>query len=157
VAAQPEPPRRASGRSLARPEGGTDLTAALSFISRVQRRRCVVFVISDFQDEAEFDRSLRVTNARHDVVAITASDRREHEMPSVGFVTLEDPETGEVRELDTRHPEVRRLFALRQGSRRSVLKDRLRKSGVDQLDVRTDQPYTASLHRFFRMREGRRA
>ncbi|MEE2713049.1 MAG: DUF58 domain-containing protein [Planctomycetota bacterium] len=150
VAAQPDPAR---GKSVA--EGRTDLGAALSFVSRVQRRRCVVFVISDYQDEGDWERSLRVTNARHDVVAITASDPREHALPPVGFVTLEDPETGEVIELDTRHERVRELFAEEQRRRRDGLIDRMRKSGVDQLPVRTDQPYTASLHRFFRMREGR--
>jgi len=156
VAAQPEPetsrPRDPSDAS-----GRTDLSAVLSFVSRVQRRRCVVFVISDFLDEADYDRALRVTNARHDVVAISASDPRERELPPVGFVTLEDPETGEILELDTRHPRVRELFR-EQGARRGAeLQQRLRRSGVDQLAVETDQPYSASLHRFFRMREGKRS
>jgi len=96
-----------------------------------------------------------VTNARHDVVAITASDPRERSLPPVGFVTLEDPETGEVMELDTSHGRVRALFEEEQRRRRESLGDRMRKSGVDELAVQTDQPYTASLRRFFRMREGR--
>ena len=150
VAAEPEPPRSREGR-----EGRTDLSAVLSYISRVQRRRCVVFVISDFQDETEWERSLRVTNVRHDVVAITGSDPREEALPPVGFVTFEDPETGEVLEVDTRHEKVRALFEEEQRRRRDDLSGRLRKSGVDQLAVQTDQPYSASLHRFFRMREGR--
>lgn len=150
VAAEPEPPKSQDGR-----EGRTDLEAVLSYISRVQRRRCVVFVISDFQDEGAWERSLRVANARHDVVAITGSDPREHSLPPVGFVTFEDPETGEILEVDTRHDEVRALFEKEQKRRRDDLTDRLRKSGVDELAVQTDQPYSASLHRFFRMREGR--
>ena len=150
VAAEPEPPRSRVGG-----EGRTDLSAVLSYISRVQRRRCVVFVISDFQDETEWERSLRVTNVRHDVVAITGSDPREEALPPVGFVTFEDPETGEVLEVDTRHEKVRALFEEEQRRRRDDLSGRLRKSGVDQLAVQTDQPYSASLHRFFRMREGR--
>jgi len=151
VAAAPDPASSREGPA----EGRTDLEAALAFVSRVQRRRCVVFVISDYQDEADWDQSLRVTNARHDVVAITASDPRERSLPPVGFVTLEDPETGEVMELDTSHGRVRALFEEEQRRRRESLGDRMRKSGVDELAVQTDQPYTASLRRFFRMREGR--
>ena len=153
VAAEPEPVR--SSKQAEAREGRTDLDAVLSYISRVQRRRCVVFVISDFQDESAWERSLRVANARHDVVAITGSDPREQALPPVGFVTFEDPETGEVLEVDTRHEKVRALFEKEQRARREDLTGRLRKSGVDQLAVQTDQPYSASLHRFFRMREGR--
>jgi len=150
VAAEPEDDAPVSGAHGAR----TDLAGALSFISRVQRRRAVVFVISDFLD-IDFTRELRVANARHDVVAITVTDPRELELPSVGFVTLRDPETGEMIEVDTHHPRVRSLFAEGAASRVKALGDELRRSGVDELAVRTDQPYTSTLHRFFRMRESR--
>jgi uncharacterized protein (DUF58 family) len=137
-------------------EHQTDLAAALQFVCRVQRRKAVVFVISDFLDEG-WEQALRVANARHDVVALTVADPRELELPAVGFVTFQDPETGEVVEVDTRHPRVRELFASGARQRQSGLQDGLRRSGVDQLSVRTDQPYTASLNRFFRMRERRAA
>ena len=81
--------------------------------------------------------------------------RRELELPPVGFVNLQDPETGEMIEVDTRHPKVRALFAEDAASRRQQLSEGLKRSKVDELAVRTDQPYSASLHRFFRMRERR--
>lgn len=134
----------------------TDVGGALEYICRVQRRRAVVFVISDFLDGG-FERALRIANARHDVIALTLADPREQELPSVGFVHFEDPETGEVVEVDTRHPEVRALFAAGASRRGDALRTAFRQSGVDELAVRTDQPYSASLHRFFRMRERRAA
>jgi uncharacterized protein (DUF58 family) len=134
--------------------GETDLTAALEYAARVLKRRAVVFLVSDFQGE-DYERSLRLTNRRHDVVAITVGDRRELALPDVGFITLRDPETGGVRELDTRHPRVRRLFETRATEAGEALGDALKRSGVDQLGVRTDQPYVTSIHRFFRMREKR--
>ncbi len=149
VAADPGEDAPTSG-----PGRKTDLSEALRFVSRVQRRRAVVFVISDFQD-IDWSRALRTANARHDVVAITVADPREQELPPVGFIVLKDPETGEMIEVDTRHRRVRELFAASASGRRSNLVEELRRSGVDELAVRTDQPYTASLHRFFRMRESR--
>ncbi|MGE0143960.1 MAG: DUF58 domain-containing protein [Planctomycetota bacterium] len=134
----------------------TDLAGALQFVRRVQRRKAVVFVISDFLDPG-WERALRIANSRHDVIAITVRDPRELEIPTVGFVTFEDPETGRIVEVDTRHPRVRALFAQRAEARKAALESSFRKSGVDELAVRTDQPYTASLNRFFRMRERRAA
>ncbi len=134
----------------------TDVGGALEYVCRVQRRRAVVFVLSDFLDGG-FERALRIANVRHDVIALTLADPRELELPSVGFVNFEDPETGEVVEVDTRHPEVRALFAAGAEKRGDALRTAFRQSGVDELAVRTDQPYSASLHRFFRMRERRAA
>jgi uncharacterized protein (DUF58 family) len=145
-----------SGSPSAGEGARTDLAGALQYVCRVQRRKAVVFVISDFLDEG-FERALRIANARHDVVALTVADPRELELPAVGFVALEDPETGAVVELDTRHPRVRELFAAGAATRRAKLQTALRRSGVDELAVRTDRPYVASLNRFFRMRERRAA
>ena len=147
VAIDPAEPRPPAGAR-------TDVAGALEYVCRVQRRRAVVFVLSDFLDGG-FERALRIANARHDVIALTLADPRELELPPVGFVDFEDPETGEVVEVDTRHPDVRALFAAGASARAGALQAAFRQSGVDELAVRTDQPYSASLHRFFRMRERR--
>jgi len=106
--------------------------------------------------ETCIDRALD-SNRRHDVVAITISDPREHDLPDVGFVTLRDAESGEVIELDTRHKAVRALFGRSARAREEALNENLRRCGVDRLAIRTDVPYTTSLHRFFRGREKRAA
>jgi uncharacterized protein (DUF58 family) len=133
----------------------TNISNALDFVARVQRRRCVVFVMSDFLGP-DCSRSLAIANQRHDCIAVTLSDPREAELPDVGFVTLRDAETDELLELDTRHPQVRALFAKAASDREKTLSGWLRKSAVDRLDIRTDQPYAQSLQRFFRMRERQR-
>ncbi|MCW8129757.1 MAG: DUF58 domain-containing protein [Planctomycetota bacterium] len=132
----------------------TDIGAALEYLARVQRRRAVVFVLSDFLGE-DCSRALAVANQRHDVVAVSIGDPREYEMPDVGFVTLEDAETGEILELDTRHEQVRALFAKQAAGRQERLTGLLRRSGIDRLDIRTDRPYGQSLMAFFKMRERR--
>jgi uncharacterized protein (DUF58 family) len=132
----------------------TDISKALQFITRVQRRKCVVFLMSDFIGP-DCSRALSVANQRHDVIAITLSDPREKALPDVGFLTLRDAETDEVIEVDTRHPKVRELFAKNAQQRDNELEARLRRAAVDRLDIRTDHPYAMSLQKFFRMRERR--
>jgi uncharacterized protein (DUF58 family) len=132
----------------------TDVAAALEYLSRVQKRRAVVFLISDFLGPSA-RHSLAIANQRHDLTAITVSDPREHELPDVGFIALRDAETGEVVEVDTRHPAVRRMFSQQMRVRHEALADELRKVGVDQLPIDTQADFLASLRRFFRMREKR--
>jgi uncharacterized protein (DUF58 family) len=133
----------------------TDITKALEFLGRVQRRRCVVFVMSDFLGP-DCSHALSVANQRHDCIAVTLSDPREKELPDVGFLVLRDAETDEILELDTRHPQVRALFAKTAVEREKTLLGWLRRANVDRLDIRTDQPYATSLQKFFRMRERHR-
>jgi len=157
------PPRKGKGHVLhlirelisieavARP---TNLAAALEFLSRVQNRRAVVFLLSDFQ-APETRQSLALCNSRHDLIAVSVTDPREQVLPDVGFISLVDAETGQVVELDTRHPKVRELFAGRATQRAERLSAELRKVGVDELAIRTDEDYLKSFRRFFHMRERR--
>ena len=133
----------------------TNIAKALEYIGRVQRRRAVVFVLSDFIGP-DCSKALAVANRRHDCIAVTLEDPRERELPSVGFLTLQDAETDELIELDTRNPRVRAMFAKVSHERQTKLKDLLRKANVDRLEIRTDQSYATSLQRFFRMRERQR-
>lgn len=132
----------------------TNLEAALQYLNRVQKRRAVVFLISDFQTEAS-RKALAISNGRHDLVAITVVDPREQALPDVGFITLQDAESGEIIEVDTRHPRVREMFAAKAGQRSEALTTGLRRAGVDQLAINTAEPYATSLRRFFESRERR--
>ncbi len=132
----------------------TRLDEALEFVNRVQKRRAVVFIVSDFLD-TDAGYSLAVTRRRHDVVAVTVSDPREQELPNVGFMTLHDPETGALRDVDTSSRRVREAYRRAAVSREEQLSSALKRGGVDRLAVVTDEPYTHTLQRFFRMRERR--
>ncbi|MCX7394599.1 MAG: DUF58 domain-containing protein [Planctomycetales bacterium] len=132
----------------------TQLDTALQFLNRVQKRRAVVFLISDFQAVAS-RQALALTHRRHDLVAMTVSDPRERELPNVGFLNLRDAETGEIVEVDTRHPRVRDLFREQTTRRAEQLSSRLRRTGIDELKISTQEPYTISLKRFFESREKR--
>lgn len=140
-----------SARPVARQ---TRIDVALDFLNGVQKRRAVVFLVSDFLGP-DARRALAVANQRHDLIAATVADPRECALPDVGFLTLRDAETGECVEVDTRHPSVRALFETRAGERTRNLAQSLRRVGVDQLGIHTRADYLKSLRRFFYMRERR--
>ena len=158
------PPRKGRGNVLrlirellaAKPvKAPTNVTKALEFLGRVQRRKCVVFLMSDFLG-ADCSQALAIANRRHDCVAVTLQDPRETVIPDVGFLTLRDAETDDILELDTRHPRVRALFAKVAADREQQLTGWLRRANVDRLAIQTDQPYALSLQKFFRARERQR-
>jgi len=136
---------------VARP---TRMDVALEYVNRVQKRRAVVFLISDFLGELP-QRTLAATSQRHDLTAITVEDRRELELPDVGFIHLRDAETGEIRDVDTRDRRVRAAFRDDNARRRESLTRSLGRLGVDQLPIDTEHDYLISLRRFFHMRQQR--
>jgi uncharacterized protein (DUF58 family) len=133
----------------------TDITRALDYLGRVQSRRAVVFVISDFQTEG-FDKSLRVLGRRHDVIAVSVSDSRESRLPDVGLLELEDAETGEIVLIDTGNREVQRRYESLALERTAALDEKLRSMGIDQIRVETGRAYLRDMMVFFRNRERRR-
>jgi uncharacterized protein (DUF58 family) len=138
---------------------GTNLVRALDFVNEVMHRRAIVFLLSDFQtgrqtpeSAADLRRAIRLTNLRHDLVAMPIEDAREQVLPDVGIVALEDAETGELIELNTSLPAVRQRFAEIAQNRAKQLERALNAEAVDALRLSTDQPYMAPLMAFFKNR-----
>jgi uncharacterized protein (DUF58 family) len=133
---------------------GTRITAALHYLNHVVTRRAVVFVISDFLDEG-FEKALKITNQRHDVVAIPILDPRERELPNVGSIALEDSETGEVFTIDTSSAKIREAFTQNSLQLAQKIETSFRSAGVDSIPVETDQSYLKAISRFFERRSRR--
>ncbi|MDO8946402.1 MAG: DUF58 domain-containing protein [Desulfocapsaceae bacterium] len=140
----------------------TDLLVPLDFINRVAKRRCVTFLLSDYCLPGAFEETLsrlqpklQITNRRHDLISMIISDLREHELPDVGWLTLEDAESGEQVELNTSDPAIRRGYAELAASRQKDLRRAIRSAGLDLLDLSTDQPYLPALFNFFKTRQRR--
>ncbi len=131
---------------------GTDIAGALSYLNRVQRRKAVVFLVSDFM-APPFAKSLRVSARRHDLVAITLRDPREHELPDIGLVELADAETGETRLIDSSSQKFRNLYKLAMDERTAAIAQAFKVNGVDEIPVSTGTDYIESLVKFFRRRE----
>lgn len=137
------------------PKGrGTNPGEALSYLNRIVDRRSVVFLISDFQ-APDFSKELSITSRRHDLIAMQIVDPREEELPDVGWLTLEDAETGEQLEVNTSDRRVRVALAERvRALAQTRLKD-FRRKRIDTVTLRTHEDYVVPLRTFFRNRERR--
>ena len=148
---------------------GTNHKTALDYLNRVQRRKSVVFLVSDFLDGGSvahqqtpssdgpvplFD-TLALTNRRHDLISIALTDPRECELPNVGLITLEDAETGEMVELDTGSRAVRERYRTQAAERQARFNAGMRKKGLDWIESSTEGPYLPALRQLFARRASR--
>ena len=138
---------------------GTDLVAALDHLLRVQRRRAIVVLVSDFivpvREQPALAKALRVAAQKHDVVAVRLVDPREEALPAVGLLRVVDAETGRASLVDTSSRAVRDAFADRAGRRSAAAEAMLKASRVDHVTLRTDADYVEPLSAFFRQRARR--
>lgn len=138
-----------------KPEGTqTDISGALEYLNRVSKRRSVVFLVSDFIS-ADYEKALQIANRKHDIVAITVTDPRELNMPNVGFIELEDAETGEVVLVDTTVSQLRTVYAKKASDGVRSREKLFQRINVDHIDIQTDKQYIEPLIKFFRMRARR--
>jgi uncharacterized protein (DUF58 family) len=139
------------------PKGkGTNIAAAIDYLMRVTTRRTVAFLISDFLASG-YEKQLRVANQRHDIIALRITDPREVALPSVGFIQLEDPETGAVAIVNTRDPNLRRQYERVTARYLAEQVRAFRSMNVDHVEIWTNSSYIEPLVKFFRMRERRLA
>lgn len=157
------PPKKGSKHVLAvirellmfEPEGkGTNINAALEHLNRVLKRKCVVFVMSDFLDR-DFEQAMSAANRRHDLIAVALKDQRELELDNVGLIALEDAETGARMTLDTRHPAVRERFRQSALQRYESLKKLFQRHAIDFISVNTDEDFMTPLVQLFQKRARR--
>jgi uncharacterized protein (DUF58 family) len=137
---------------------GTDLGAALDFARRVAPRHSTVFLVSDFvlpEDTASLERALARTSLRHDLIAISVADPREADLPPVGLLTVEDPETGRTAVVDTDDPAFRQAHRERVAERRAAVLRLLTRHGVDHVPLSTAASTVDPLLRFFQDRARR--
>lgn len=151
-------------RALMRDEPGaptartTSLGDAITQLSRGQRKRGLRVVVSDFLDASDaagdidapppWERPMRELARRNQAIAVEILDPRELDIPNVGVVLLQDPETGEVRELNTGDRKVRRRYAEAARTQRERNRRALRRAGIGHLVLRTDRDWVGDTARF---------
>jgi uncharacterized protein (DUF58 family) len=158
------PPRKGTSHALRlirdilhlQPQGRkTDINSVLNYVAKVQNKRAVIFLISDFR-APDFSKALRATARRHDVIAISITDPAEVKLPKAGLLRLADNETGQVQIIDTSSQKVRRHYQTLGAKRRQALAQLFKKQAIDHIPLVTDDDYVVDLVRFFRARERRR-
>jgi uncharacterized protein (DUF58 family) len=135
-------------------ERGTNLALALEYLNKILNRRAVVFVVSDFET-GDFEKPFKALARKHESVAITVWDPREREIPDVGFIELEDAETGEIILVDTSDEDFRKTFKKEAQKESSVLKRLFRKLRIDFVEIVIQPKYDDTIHpllEYFRKR-----
>ena len=137
------------------PEGRfTNINLPLEYLLKVQKRKCIAFLISDFLAK-EYETNLKLTKQKHDLVAISITDAREIHLPSVGYIHLQDAESGETLLVDTNDREMKKLLVSHEQKRREKLKNSFHSIGVDTIEIQTDGSLVEPIIRYFKMREKR--
>jgi uncharacterized protein (DUF58 family) len=134
----------------------TDIKATLARLGKILKRRSIVFILSDFYS-GDFSIELAILDRRHDIIAINLRDVREEEIPDIGYIHLEDAETGEQMVINTADAGFRRRYASLVQQKNRALARLFRKMGVDLIQLRSDEDYLIPIRRFFAMRKRRLA
>lgn len=139
------------------PQGkGTDIKLALDTVNEILKRKSILFLVSDFlADPESYRKELSMTNKRHDVIAVDLSDPLESNIGKVGLMAMEDPETGQVAWVDTNDLNWQRAFHKRLAEQEMRKKRSFIQSGVDHIDIHTNEDYTVPLTAFFHQRAQR--
>lgn len=130
----------------------TDVGAAVEFMTNAIKKRCTVFILSDFFDKGDFTSQLTIANRRHDVVALQIYDQRLTELPNIGIVKVRDAETGAETYIDTSSQRTRREHHEWWVRNQVLLRNIFTKSSVDNISIRTDEDFVKALMMLFRRR-----
>ena len=132
---------------------GTNINAALEYLTNAQKRRCTAFLISDFIGAfpQPLPKGKGVTDpVKHDLSAIQIYDQRDAEMPDVGLLKVRDPETGVRVWADTSIKSVRDAYAKAWRGQQEALEEMYNKTGMNHVSMRTDEDYVKKLMQLFK-------
>lgn len=131
---------------------GTDVKLALDHLSNTIKRRCNAFLISDFIQERDYEKSLKLVGRKHDLIALWVKDRREENLPNMGLVPIKDLESDQLVLLDSSSKRVRSKLKAMDIEKTQYLKSLFNLSRVDFTPVYTGESYTKNLISLFKRR-----
>ena len=132
----------------------TSVGVAVDYLLGVLKKKSHIFLFSDFLDQG-FETPLRMLGKKHDAVAVVVKDPLEIEIPMMGLVDFEDPETGEVVTVDTSSPLFQRNYKQYNQKQEEARETQLRRAQVDQINIETDKDLVQPLVQFFQKRKTR--
>jgi uncharacterized protein (DUF58 family) len=130
----------------------TDLSQALKFLSSTQKKKAIVFVISDFMVDDDYEKTLKIAGKKHDITGVRVYDIREEKMPNIGMVEMEDAETGEVLVVNTGSKKARLSYEKQYQDKVNYFKDIFSKCGSGTVNTRVDESYVTKLLGYFKSR-----
>jgi len=130
---------------------GTDIGLALRYLNNVNKKRSIVFILSDFLAK-NYETPLRIAGKKHDVIGIHIFDQAEYKLSSIGLVKVQDPETGKIMILDTSSKSIRQKYEKSYAENYKYFKNNFNKLGLDTIDIQVKDDYTMALLKFFKRR-----
>ena len=131
---------------------GTDLNMVMRYMTNAIKKRCTAFLISDFIDQDDYSKALQIANNKHDVVALQVFDELSTKLVPVGLMKVRDPETGDVRWINTSSKKVRDQYELWWKKLQDNKNLAFRQSGVGSVSISTEGDYVKSLLQLFQKR-----
>ncbi|MFB9077737.1 DUF58 domain-containing protein [Flavobacterium procerum] len=129
----------------------TDIAQALKFLSGTQKKKAIIFMISDFMADA-YEHTLKIASKKHDITGVRVYDIREERIPNLGMVPMMDAETGNIQLVDTGSKAVRMNYEKHYQEKLNYFKDTFRKSGAGIVNTRVDENYVTKLLGYFKSR-----
>ena len=129
----------------------TDVSMALKFLSGTQKKKAIVFLISDFMSD-DYEHTLKIASKKHDITGIRVYDIREEKMPDIGMVEMLDAETGQVNLINTGSKTTRMNYEKYYASKVTYFKETFSKSGSGVVNTRVDENYVTKLLGYFKSR-----
>lgn len=132
------------------PEGrGTDLAQALVFANNVQKKQCTLFILSDFLDEGDYEKTLNVVSRKHHLLAMQVYDPKETDLPDVGLLRVQDAESGEVMMVDSSSRRIRAMYRQYWEGLTNKMREVLTKYDIAFVSSPTNGDYVPALQRLF--------
>ena len=130
----------------------SNLSEALKFLSGTQKKKAIVFLISDFIVDDDYEKSLKIASKKHDITGVRVFDIREEKMPNIGVVEMEDAETGEILVVDTCSKSIRMNYEKQYREKVTYFKEIFSKCGSGTISTRVDESYVTKLLGYFKSR-----
>lgn len=131
---------------------GTNLGNALEYLINTQKKRCSVFMLSDFVGPVDFTKPLMVASRKHELAAIQIYDRFMAQLPNVGLLKVADCESGDTAYVDSSSAKVRKAHAQHWLEHEQELQRLFTAQKVDYVSLTTENDYVAALLNLFHRR-----
>lgn len=129
----------------------TDVSAALEFMSRILKKRAIVFVLSDFLD-SDYDQAIQLAARKHDLTGIRLFDPMEAKLPAAGLLYMKDAESGIHKWINSSSKSVRTAYALAHRKTADYFSGQFTRQGAGAISCATDESYVKKLLTYFKSR-----
>lgn len=130
----------------------TNISQALQFLSATQKKKAIVFIISDFIADDDYEKTLKIASKKHDITGVRVHDIREEKMINVGLVAMQDAETGQTQWINTGSKSVRLQYEKYYNDKVTYFKEIFSKCGSGTVNTRVDESYVMKLLGYFKSR-----